>query len=92
MEITEKRKQYYNDNKERIKAKNKNTIMRIKQKDNYTIGIIGLYMGINTSNKEAKIQFTKKINVYIMKNIMKNTNKKRDLYVGIIDYIQQKMI
>ena len=55
MDVTEKRKQYYNDNKERIKAKNKNTIMIIKQKDNYTIGIIGLYMGINILNKEVKI-------------------------------------
>ena len=47
MDITEKRKQYYNDNKERIKEKIENTIMIIKLKDNYTIGIIGLYMGIN---------------------------------------------
>jgi hypothetical protein len=72
--------------KKESKKKIENTIMIIKQKDNYTIGIIGLYMGINISNKEAKIQFTKKINVYIMKNIMKNTNKKRDQYVGIIDH------
>jgi hypothetical protein len=59
--------------KKESKQKIKNTIMIIKQKDNYTIGIIGLYMGINTSNKEARIKFIKQINEYIMKNIMKNT-------------------
>ena len=73
MDIIEKRKQYYNDNKERIKASNKNTIMIIKHNGRYIIGIIGLFMGINTSNKEARIQFIKQINEYIMKNIMKNT-------------------
>jgi hypothetical protein len=51
----------------------KNTIMIIKHNGRYIIGIIGLFMGINTSNKEARIQFIKQINEYIMKNIMKNT-------------------
>jgi hypothetical protein len=65
MDITEKRKQYYLDNKERIKAKIKNTIIIIKQNDKYITVSIGLYMGINTSNKEARIQFIKQINEYI---------------------------
>ena len=41
--------------KKESNKKIKNTIMIIKQKDNYTIGIIGLYMGINILNKEVKI-------------------------------------
>jgi len=41
--------------KKESKKKIENNIMIIKKKDNYTIGIIGLYMGINILNKEVKI-------------------------------------
>jgi hypothetical protein len=53
---------------------------------------VGLFMVINMLKKEAKIQFIKQINEYIMKNIMKNTKKQSALYVKIIGFIQHKMI
>jgi len=59
--------------KKESKQKIKNTIMIIKQNGRYITVSIGLCMDINILNKEAKIQFIKQINEYIMKNIMKNT-------------------
>jgi len=41
--------------KKESNKKIKNTIMIIKHNGRYIIGIIGLFMGINTSNKEVKI-------------------------------------
>ncbi len=66
--------------------------MIIKQNGKYITVSIGLYMGINILNKEARIQFIKQINEYIMKNIMKNAKKRSAQYVRKTGLGHYKMI
>jgi hypothetical protein len=73
-------------------SKQNNCVIITKHKGKHITVIIGRYMVINMLNKEAKIQFIKHINEYIMKNFMKNTNKKSALYVRKIASMQHKMI
>jgi hypothetical protein len=74
MDITESRKQYYIDNKEKIKAKNRKYYHDNKLNGKYITVIIGLYISINILNKEAKTLYIKRINDYIIKVIRKIKN------------------
>ena len=74
MDITERKKQYYIDNKERIKEKALKYYYDNKEKRiEYNKGYWD-YISINILNKEAKILFIRQINDYIIKVIRKIKN------------------
>ena len=74
MDITERKKQYYIDNKERIKEKALKYYYDNKEKEYNITKDIGIYISINILNKEVKILFIRQINDYIIKVIRKTKN------------------
>ena len=74
MDITERKKQYYIDNKERIKENALRYYYDNKEKRiEYNKGF-GIYISINILNKEVKTSYIKRINDYIIKVIGKIKN------------------
>ena len=75
MDITERKKQYYIDNKERIKEKALKYYYDNKEKRIvYNKGYWDLHKHKYILNKEAKILFIRQINDYIIKVIRKIKN------------------
>ena len=88
MDIKEKRKKYYIDNRDRIIERNKQYYYNnIEERKNIIMNIC-LYMVINMLKKEAMIT---SINQNII-NIIENTGKDINIYIRIIFFMLRHLM